>query len=381
LQRYMTFEDYRKRKPRPKVKPKKEEPLPVRRLAPEAAAARKSIIFAKRPKAERLENPKKRTDEQKAARQERQARRPRTPSLAPATPKTRESSEKSRSEPVARERKPYRATPESDPQPYRKGFTLDGKPKKKRSGKPRRWDPKKRKHVKPEPPKPPGSPQRVQKLIADAGLASRRQAEKWIEEGRVQVNGNTIKLGDQAGPNDEVTVNGAKLPKTKKIYLMVNKPKGYVTTVRDIYGNKTVMELVPDGERIYPIGRLDKDTTGLLLFTNDGDFANRIMHPRYEVQKTYIATLDKPFDGAHTKIAEKGIRLKEGVVTASIKILSPRRVAVTLHQGFNHVVKRVMKEMGYWVTDLERTKVGAVTLNIPSGAFRPLTEEELKSFS
>jgi 23S rRNA pseudouridine2605 synthase len=255
------------------------------------------------------------------------------------------------------------------------------KPKKKRSGKPRVWDPKRRKHKKPEPPKAPGTPERVQKLIAASGLASRRQAETWISEGRVQVNGQPIKLGDQATDKDKITVNGAPIPRPEKIYLMVHKPKGYVTTVKDIYGNKTVMDLVPTDERIYPVGRLDKDTTGLLLFTNDGEFANRLMHPRYEIQKTYIATLDKPFDSAHIAIAKKGIWLKEGEVIATIKVLASRRVSVTLHQGFNHVVKRLMKKMGYWVTDLERTQVGALTLNIPVGTFRPLTQEEVNSFS
>jgi 23S rRNA pseudouridine2605 synthase len=255
------------------------------------------------------------------------------------------------------------------------------KKKKKRSGKPRMWDWKERKHTKPEAPKDPSAPQRVQKLIAAAGLTSRREAETWISEGRVQVNGQTIKLGDSATTKDKITVNGAPLQFPKPIYLMLHKPKGYVTTVEDkIYKQQTVMDLIAVQDRVYPVGRLDKDTTGVLLFTNDGEFANRIMHPRYEVKKTYVATLDKPFDSAHIAAAQKGLRLEEGIVRASIRVLAPRKVEVTLHQGYNHVVKRIMKMLGYWVKDLQRTRVGAVTLNIPVATYRPLTEQEIASF-
>lgn len=221
--------------------------------------------------------------------------------------------------------------------------------------------------------------ERVQKLIANAGLCSRREAEQWIFEGRVQVNGKTIKLGDQAGPEDKVTVNGAPLPRTKKLYIMLNKPKGYVTTRKDLYGDKTVMELVDVEERVYPVGRLDKNTTGLLLLTNDGEFANKVMHPRYEVKKTYVATLDKPFEKKHLALFQKGIRLKEGLVKAEVKQLSTRKVQVTLHQGYNHVVKRILKMAGYWVADLQRYRVGSLTLDVPPACYRMLTEREVSA--
>lgn len=222
--------------------------------------------------------------------------------------------------------------------------------------------------------------ERVQKLIAAAGLSSRREAEEWIAEGRVQVNGKTIKLGDQAGPEDKVTVNGAPLPKVKKLYIMLNKPKGYVTTRKDIYGNKTVMDLVAVEERVYPVGRLDKDTTGLLILTNDGEFANKVMHPRYEIQKTYIATLRTPFQRKDLPAFNRGIRLEEGTVRAKLRILTPRRIEVTLHQGYNHVVKRIFREKGYWVADLHRVKIGSLSLDVPPASFRLLSNKEVDQF-
>ena len=219
---------------------------------------------------------------------------------------------------------------------------------------------------------------RVQKLIAASGLCSRRAAEELIAQGRVAVNGVIIKLGDQAGPKDKVTVNGAPIPSVQKLYFVLNKPKGFVTTLKDIYGNRTIMDLIDVEERVYPVGRLDKDTTGVLLVTNDGDFANKIMHPSYEVQKTYIATLDKPFDRKLVEIYARGVRIKEGIVRATVRVIGKTKVSVTLHQGYNHVVKRILKLHGYWVRDLTRISVGPVRLDIPEGAYRFLREEEKK---
>jgi 23S rRNA pseudouridine2605 synthase len=162
---------------------------------------------------------------------------------------------------------------------------------------------------------------------------------------------------------------------------MLNKPKGYVTTRRDIYGNKTVMELVDVEERVYPVGRLDKDTTGLLILTNDGEFANRVMHPRYEIQKTYVATLDRIFDKKDLAEFNRGIRLEEGTVHAKLKILSPRRIEVTLHQGYNHVVKRIFRKKGYWVADLHRVKIGSLSLDVPPASYRVLSQKEISSLA
>ena len=137
--------------------------------------------------------------------------------------------------------------------------------------------------------------ERLQKIIAARGLCSRRQAEKWIEEGRVRLNGNTAHLGDTADVTEDVIeVDGKRLPKAaKKIYLMLNKPRGYVTTLSDEKGRKNAAELVAGcGTRVYPVGRLDMDSEGLLLFTNDGEFANSLMHPKHEVNKTYRVIVD-----------------------------------------------------------------------------------------
>lgn len=226
-------------------------------------------------------------------------------------------------------------------------------------------------------PKGHDEPQRVQKLIAAAGLGSRREAEEWIAQGAVTVNGKVVKLGDQALETDEVRLNGIRVKYPKKIYLLLHKPKGYVTTMRDIHGNKTVMDLVAVDERVYPVGRLDKDTTGLLILTNDGEFANRVMHPRYELEKTYVATVDKPFTLNDAKALERGVRLKEGMVRARLRLLGSRRVEVTLHQGYNHVVKRLLKEAGYWVRELSRVAIQGIRLNVPVGAYRQLTAAEV----
>ncbi len=220
-------------------------------------------------------------------------------------------------------------------------------------------------------------PERVQKILAAAGLCSRREAEDWIRSERVEVNGKIVKIGESATRKDHITVNGVRVTFPKLTYLMLHKPKGYVTTMRDMYGKRTVLDLVHSDERIYPVGRLDKDTTGLLLFTNDGEFANRVMHPRYELEKVYVATLDKPFNPADTLKFESGIRFEEGIVRAKIKQRSMRRVEITLHQGYNHVVKRLCAAFGYKVIELERIRIGPLVMNIPIDAYRPLKQEEV----
>ena len=422
----MSFEDYRKTKGKRRFttnKPKKNEfTSKASTRSPEEIAARKAAIFIKREPAKQSPAPTISSPAQFGRKQMHKARRePREfhgGGRAAEEPKRWESREarpartaprlqepRSRHERPARERfsrDEFKTKRPSNEEQFRKelmganaiaapirehtarpnrAFSAVSPPaKKKRSGKPREWNRdawKKPKRVALEPPKAPGSKERVQKLIAAAGLCSRRQAEDWIREGRVQVNGVTIHIGDQATTKDKITVNGAPLEFPQKLYIMLHKPKGYVTTLKDIYGNKTVMELIAIEERVYPVGRLDKDTTGLLLLTNDGEFANSIMHPRYEIQKTYKATLDKKFNSADAALAKKGIKLKEGIVHAMITPVSGYVVEVTLHQGYNHVVKRIMKELGYWVKELERTKIGSLSMNIPLGAYRTLSQDEI----
>jgi 23S rRNA pseudouridine2605 synthase len=221
------------------------------------------------------------------------------------------------------------------------------------------------------------SRERVQKIIAAAGLCSRREAEEWIRDGTVTVNGKVVSIGDSATRKDDVRVGGVRVEFPTLRYYALHKPAGYVTTLHDVYGKRTVLELVPSDERIYPIGRLDKDTTGLLLFTNDGEFANRVMHPRYEMEKTYLVTLDRAFVRADSVKLAQGIRLDEGTVYARVRVMSPRRVSVKIHQGYNHVVKRIFGALGYRVSELVRTHIGPLKVDIPLGAFRSLTQKEV----
>jgi 23S rRNA pseudouridine2605 synthase len=225
-------------------------------------------------------------------------------------------------------------------------------------------------------PRPPDAPQRVQRIIAAAGLCSRREAEKLIEQGRVTVNEEIVTLGATARPADRIHVNGVLLERPEPIYILLNKPAGFITAVKD-WHKRTVMDLVPIEERVYPVGRLDKGTTGILLLTNDGDFATRVAHPRYTITKTYVATLDRALAGADKAKLIRGIPLEEGFVKPHVRVLSPRRISVSLHQGYNHIVKRLFNALGYRVTALTRTRIGPLTANIPEGAFRVLKPEEV----
>lgn len=221
--------------------------------------------------------------------------------------------------------------------------------------------------------------ERVQKIIAQSGLCSRRKAEDLIQEGKVTVNGVRITIGDKADWNtDEIKVDGTVLVREDKVYYMLNKPKRYITTSSDLFNRKTVLELVPRKKRVFSVGRLDRDATGLLLLTNDGEFANKITHPKYEVQKTYIAVLDKPFEKKDLNKIQKGILIDKHLVKAKAVILEKSTVAITLHVGLNKVVKRIFKELGYYVRTLHRTHIGNVAVDISQGSYRELKAEEMK---
>ena len=231
--------------------------------------------------------------------------------------------------------------------------------------------------------------ERLQKIIASRGLCSRRQAEKWIEEGRVRVNGNTAHLGDTADVTEDIIeVDGKRLPKAgKKLYLMLNKPRGYVTTLSDEKGRKNAAELVAGcGVRVYPVGRLDMDSEGLLLFTNDGEFANLMMHPKHEVDKVYRVWV--------TNFApEKLEALKEPIELDGYLIKKPRVkpvrmeqtraiIDVTIHEGRNRQVRKMVEQVGHQVVMLRRIRFGPLKLeDLPRGMWRELTEEELRELS
>ena len=230
---------------------------------------------------------------------------------------------------------------------------------------------------------------RLEKFLSESGIASRRDAKKYISAGRVSVNGERVLIpGTHIDPQKaEITFNGEPIHgKPKRIYLMLNKPAGYVTTVRDERGRPTVMELVSDiSERIYPVGRLDVDTEGLLLMTNDGDFAHRILHPSHETQKTYIAWVEgQPNQRAIQRLRE-GIEIEEGTITsAKINQIGKRegqtQFKVVIHEGKKRQIRRMFRTVGHDVVHLRRIGIGSLSLErLPIGKYRPLTPIEIKS--
>lgn len=228
--------------------------------------------------------------------------------------------------------------------------------------------------------------ERLQKLIASAGLCARRTAEEWIAAGRVCVNGAVASLGDRADPEtDTVTVDGAPLPgKPGAVYLMLNKPRGYVTTLSDEYGRRTAAELVADcGVRVYPVGRLDRDSEGLLLFTNDGELAQRLLHPRHQVDKVYLVTVRGDIRGAAERLM--AITQLDGEPIAPAQAAEVTRhegqamLRVTIHQGKNRQVRRMCAQIGLHVVRLQRIQEDSLLLgNLPAGKWRYLTDQELQ---
>ena len=228
--------------------------------------------------------------------------------------------------------------------------------------------------------------ERLQKLIASAGLCARRTAEEWIAAGRVCVNGAVASLGDRADlETDTVTVDGAPLPgKPGAVYLMLNKPRGYVTTLSDEYGRRTAAELVADcGVRVYPVGRLDRDSEGLLLFTNDGELAQRLLHPRHQVDKVYLVTVRGDIRGAAERLM--AITLLDGEPIAPAQAAEVSRhegqavLRVTIHQGKNRQVRRMCAQIGLHVVRLQRIQEDSLLLgDLPAGKWRYLTDQELQ---
>lgn len=231
-------------------------------------------------------------------------------------------------------------------------------------------------------------PIRLQKFISQCGIASRRKAEELILQGKVKINGKTAVLGDKVTPADKVYVSGRRivLPKTRYRYIMLNKPRGYITTMNDERGRKCVAELVRGvGERVYPIGRLDKDSEGMLVFTNDGAFANKVMHPRNSVYKFYRVTVRPDVTEEQLIRLETGVEL-DGKKTASaiVHVLhkEPGRVVMEmiLHEGKNREIRRMCEAVGLEVARLRRTQIGGVKMGmLKQGDWRDLTEKEVKN--
>jgi 23S rRNA pseudouridine2605 synthase len=233
---------------------------------------------------------------------------------------------------------------------------------------------------------------RLQKLLAQSGVASRRKCEELMLDGKVEVDGEVVtRLGTKVDPRTAVVrVDGKRLPPiTAKVYLVLNKPRGVVSTMSDPEGRRTIGDVVADRpERLFHVGRLDTDTSGLLLLTNDGDFAQRMAHPSYEVDKTYVAEVDGELHRGIVKQLLAGVTLDDGPVTVSaVKIISgthkknqPGRTIVELviHEGRNRIVRRLLEHVGHPVLRLTRTQLGPVQLgSLPAGELRDLTQDEL----
>jgi 23S rRNA pseudouridine2605 synthase len=229
--------------------------------------------------------------------------------------------------------------------------------------------------------------ERLQKLIAAAGLASRRQAERWIADGRITVNGRVAGLGDQADADaDRIEVDGRPLRlEQPKAYLLLNKPAGYVTTARDPQGRKLVNDLLRDVKvRVFPVGRLDLNTEGLLLLTNDGDLAARLTHPRHQVAKTYLVRVRGALTAATRRRLEEGVELEDGL-TAPAKVAKVRSsgshtwLELTINEGRNRQVRRMCEAVGHSVSRLKRIGVAFLLLEkLPVGKYRHLTTGEVK---
>lgn len=228
--------------------------------------------------------------------------------------------------------------------------------------------------------------ERLQKILSARGVASRRKAEEMIQNGLITVNGVTAALGDTADPDtDEIRIDGRPLPKQERyIYLILNKPRGYVTTLSDEKGRPNAAQLVADcGARVYPVGRLDMDSEGLLLFTNDGAFANALMHPRHEVQKTYDVWVTGYIPGAEVRLARPITLDGYTIRPPKVKLLKAEgqkaRFRVTIHEGRNRQVRRMCEAAGMHCTRLRRIQEGSVKLgDLPLGKWRSLTPEEIE---
>ncbi|MEI4830438.1 pseudouridine synthase [Bacillus sp. FJAT-53711] len=230
--------------------------------------------------------------------------------------------------------------------------------------------------------------ERLQKVIAQAGIASRRKAEELIQQGKVKVNGKVVtELGTKVSVQDKVEVNNIPLEKETPAYFLLYKPTGVISSVSDDKGRKVVTDFFPEiPQRLFPIGRLDYDTSGLILMTNDGDFANILMHPKYKVEKTYVAKVKGPLTGEKIRMLEKGVMLEEGkTAPAHVKILSwdkRKEVAIvqlTIHEGRNRQVRRMFEAIGCKVMKLKRERYAFLELgNLRPGDARELSPHEVK---
>ena len=235
-------------------------------------------------------------------------------------------------------------------------------------------------------PAEPSGPVRLNKFIANSGICSRREADTYIQTGLVTVNGVKVtELGVKIDPvRDDVRFNGQRIRGEKKVYLVMNKPKDFVTTMSDPHAERTVMELISRSlcpERVFPVGRLDKSTTGVLLFTNDGDLTEKLTHPSHGVRKIYHVTLDKNLAKEHFDKILNGIELADGPISADALSYvddDKSQVGIEIHSGRNRIVRRIFESLGYRVKKLDRVYFAGLTKkNLRRGAWRFLDEREI----
>ena len=269
-------------------------------------------------------------------------------------------------------------TAQKRPQKGKKSFSKPGKSKQ--------WKKVEKQEKKKTKPEKPNEGIRLNKYLANAGVASRRAADQLIEGGAVTINGEVItRLGTKVMPGDKVTFGGQTLKQEKPRYLLLNKPKGFLTTSDDPFNRRTVMNLVEKAcpERIYPVGRLDRNTMGLLLFTNDGDMAKKLMHPKFRIKKIYHVFLDKNLTKSDILSIANGIELTDGkIVPDSIAYVAgaddKKQIGIELHSGKNRIVRRIFEHLGYQVIKLDRVFLAGLTKkDLPRGKWRFLTEKEI----
>ena len=236
-------------------------------------------------------------------------------------------------------------------------------------------------------PKPP-PPEliRINRYLSMCGVASRRKADDMVVEGKVEINQKVVRdLGIKIDPQrDRVYVNGKQIVRVHDyVYLVMNKPKDTITTLSDERGRTTVMKLLHTKHRVYPVGRLDRNTTGVLLFTNDGEFANRLMHPKFEVPKSYLVTCETMVKAEHIVQLRQGVRLEDGKTAPAEVYVMPRskgkEIGIVIHEGRNKQVRRMLESFGYEVKKLDRVAYGPVTKEgLARGATRSLTRPEVR---
>ena len=227
--------------------------------------------------------------------------------------------------------------------------------------------------------------ERLQKILAQAGIGSRRACEELIRQGHVSVNGVIPTLGDSADlEKDDIRVEDEKIRVEKKVYFMLYKPAGYVTSREDEFGRKTIFDILRVKERVFPVGRLDRDAEGLLLLTNDGWLANCLMHPRYEVEKEYFVTVTGEVrEDDIERLKKRGIVIERKKVNIRwVKKLDRKKIAITIHEGRKHIVKKLFTRLGYRVIHLLRVRLGPLKLSgVAPGNYRTLTKTELQELT